>query len=196
MTTYKILFSDLVKGKEDAGIIDFHPLEIIKSAISVVNRDEQKAKYMELVSYVKNSHMTDKLKAFVRMYLKAYISRDIDLDHISHTDLIKSIFSLILHCPQREVVIIAEKAPSPVLVPQVREISYPVRQLKDGRLSARYYYDTYGESSYGDRCKTRTDDPTLHCLQVRTNGSPFWAKKTGVSHPECKDWSDNCKFRF
>ncbi len=82
-----------------------------------------------------------------------------------------------------------------------RTIHYePVRikPTKTGdRLSARWYYDNYGDdSTVGDRCNIRKDGE-YKCLLKRDNGSPYWAgctKGTLAKHSECGDCSSNCQY--
>lgn len=66
--------------------------------------------------------------------------------------------------------------------------------VKSTRLSARAYYDKYGQKCVGDRCNTNQDG-TYKCLLIRKNGSPYWAKKSklGKGQEDCEDWSSKCQ---
>ena len=83
---------------------------------------------------------------------------------------------------------------------QSREISYvPVKikkaETENGRLSARWYYDNYGQQkTIGDRCNIRRDG-TYKCLLMRTNNSPYWAPPSlsGRGQEACEDWSSQCQ---
>jgi hypothetical protein len=54
---------------------------------------------------------------------------------------------------------------------------------KNGRISARAYYDKYGESSIGNRCDIRNDG-TVKCLLLNKNGHPYWSNTTNKQ--QCK----------
>ena len=75
----------------------------------------------------------------------------------------------------------------------------PVETKKDtngtDRLSARYYYDTYGhDRTIGDRCDIRNNGE-YKCLLL-SSGSPKWMAKTKIyseKQAPCEDFSPKCK---
>ena len=77
-----------------------------------------------------------------------------------------------------------------------RAIKYqPVKVKKDGRLSARFYYDNFGkDKTIGDRCDIRQDG-TYKCLLMTSGDSPRWESKTKNFEKQqpCGDFSSKCK---
>jgi len=72
---------------------------------------------------------------------------------------------------------------------------YRVVKVKpDGRLSARYYFDTY-PNTLGDRCNIRQDG-IYNCLLVDSAGRPKWFPQshsgTALQRP-CGDFSPRCQ---
>jgi hypothetical protein len=87
------------------------------------------------------------------------------------------------------------QAKIPVEARQVAPASYNVKRVKpDGRLSARWYWDTH-PSSLGDRCDIRKDK-NYNCLLVDSAGRPRWfaksAKDSEFQKP-CGDFAPRCK---
>jgi hypothetical protein len=83
-----------------------------------------------------------------------------------------------------------------VVKPKVKTSSNTkIEKEKDGRLRARYYYDTYGrDKTVGDRCNTRKDGK-YSCLLKRKDNNPYWASpsKSGKGQEKCNDWTERCK---
>ena len=75
-------------------------------------------------------------------------------------------------------------------------VSKKFTKVKDGRLSARYYYDACGEQeTIGDICNIRKDGE-LKCLDVDVNNNPRWfAINSGnsiIKHPRCSHKKEKC----
>jgi len=83
----------------------------------------------------------------------------------------------------------------PVEQRKVEPAKYRVVKVKpDGRLSARYYFDTY-PNTLGDRCNIRQDG-IYNCLLVDSAGRPKWFPQshsgTALQRP-CGDFSPRCQ---
>lgn len=87
------------------------------------------------------------------------------------------------------------QAELPVESRKVAPATYNVKKIKpDGRLSARWYWDTYPES-LGDRCDIRKDN-NYNCLLVDSAGRPKWFPKSSKGselQKPCGDFSPRCK---
>ena len=76
-----------------------------------------------------------------------------------------------------------------------KTIKYEPVKVKEGRLSARFYYDNYGkEKTIGDRCNIRKDG-TYKCLLMTSGDSPRWESQTKNFEKQrpCENFSSRCK---